>query len=81
MSTMTERSMMWRTTYAFGALCFGLLLAYVGFLFGGDGSHGVAYRVFAASPLLLGAIACLISAAREVRGSSPGRRRRRRRQR
>ena len=74
MSTMGERSMMWRTTYAFGAFGFGLMLAYVGFLLGGDPQYGVVFRIFAASPLLLGACVCAITAVRELRGDKLSRR-------
>lgn len=68
MSTMGERSMMWRTTYGFGALGFGSLLAYLAFLLGSDAQYGVAFRIFTASPLLLGALISVITAVRELRG-------------
>jgi hypothetical protein len=68
MSTMGERSMMWRTTFAFGALGFGLLLACIAFQVGGDAHHSPAVRIFGALPLLLGACMSAIIAVRELRG-------------
>lgn len=73
MNTLNERSMMWRTTYAFGAFSFGLMLAYVAFLLGGNAQYSVVFRIFAASPLLLGAIVCAIVALRELRGDKVSR--------
>jgi len=68
MSTMGERSMMWRTTFAFGAFGFGLLLACIAFQLGGDAHRSAAVRIFGAGPLLIGACMCAIIAVRELRG-------------
>ena len=68
--------MMWRTTYAFGAFSFGFMLAYLGFLLGSDTQHGIVFRIFAATPLLIGACVCAITAVRELRGDKSKRGRR-----
>jgi hypothetical protein len=68
MNTMGERSMMWRTTFAFGALGFGLMLLSIAFQLGSDAHHSAAVRIFGAGPLLLGACICAITAVRELRG-------------
>jgi hypothetical protein len=76
MSSMNDRSRMSRTTSALGVLTLGLMLAYVAYLIGGDAEYGVVFRIFAASPLLLGSILCMLTAIREMRGedkSSPPR--------
>jgi hypothetical protein len=67
MNTMTERSMMWRTTYAFGAFGLALVLAYVGFLLAGAPAHSVALRLIGAGALSAGACACVVTALREMR--------------
>ena len=65
--SMGERSMMWRTTIAFGALCVGSMLAYLAFQLGIDAERGALVRA-GAIPLLFGAYVCAVTAARELRG-------------
>jgi hypothetical protein len=67
MKTMGERSLMWRTTHAFGAFVFALMLVYFGALLGNDAHRSIVFRILTAGPLLLGACLCLISALREMR--------------
>jgi hypothetical protein len=55
---------MWRTTYAFGASGFALMLAYVAISLASDAHHGLPFRIFAAGPLLLGAWVCARTAVR-----------------
>lgn len=67
------KSMMWRTTFAFGAASFAALLAYMAFLLGSNAEHRLGLRVTAASVLTALALACAAKALREVRGERKGR--------
>jgi hypothetical protein len=73
MSTMTQKSMMWRTTFVFGAVGLAMTLAYVGFLLTTSTEHGTAFRVLAGVTLTVGAFACLEKAIRELRGKTAAR--------
>jgi hypothetical protein len=62
-----ERSMLWRTTFAVGALALASVLGYLGLRLADEPQHAFMVRILA-SALLVGACACVLTVLRVLRG-------------